>query len=79
MAVVDQHRPCVGMLETFSRFSGRFRSVSARVSGFNVTDGNTDSRGGVGVIDYAPRQGYNISVKQPISVERSWGDASRHL
>jgi hypothetical protein len=62
MAVVDQHRPCVGMLETFSRFSGRFRSVSARVSGFNVTDGNTDSRGGVGVIDYAPRQGYNLAV-----------------
>ena len=62
MAVVDQHRPCVGMLVTFSRFLGHCRSVSARMVGFNVTDGNTDSRGGVGVIDYAPRRGYNLSV-----------------
>src|SRR5215510_666354 len=43
MAVVDQKRPCVGMLETFARFSGHGRSVSARMSGLQVTDGNTDS------------------------------------
>jgi hypothetical protein len=43
MAVVDQKRPCVGMLETFARFLGHYRSVSARMSGLPVTDGNTDS------------------------------------
>ena len=32
------------------------------MSGCKVTDGNTDSRGGVWVIDCTPRQGYNISV-----------------
>jgi hypothetical protein len=32
------------------------------MSGCKVTDGNTDSRGGVWVIDCAPRQGYNLSV-----------------
>ena len=62
MAVVDQHRLCVGMLETFARFSGHCRSIAARMSGFNVTDGNTNSRGGVWVIDCTPRQGYNIAV-----------------
>jgi hypothetical protein len=62
MAVVDQKRPWLGMLETFSRFLGHCRSVSARTVGFNVTDSNTDSRGGVGVIDYTPRRGYNLSV-----------------
>ena len=62
MAVVDQKRSWLGMLETFSRFLGHCRSVPAQMVGFNVTDGNTDSRGGVGVIDYAPRRGYNLSV-----------------
>src|SRR5215831_15018268 len=37
MAVVDQYRLCVGMLETFARFWGHCRSVAARMSGFNVT------------------------------------------
>ncbi len=62
MAVVDQHRPCVGILETFSRFSGHCRSVSAPMSGCKVTDGNMDSQGGVWVIDCAPLQGYNLPV-----------------
>jgi hypothetical protein len=43
MAVVDQNQPCVGMLETFARFLDHCRSVSARMSGLQVTDGNTDS------------------------------------
>ena len=60
--MVDQKRPCVGMLETFARFWGHCRSVAARMSGCKVTDGNTDSGGGVWVIDCTPRQGYNISV-----------------
>jgi len=43
MAVIDQHRLCVGKLETFVRFWGHCRSVTARMSGFKVTGGNTDS------------------------------------
>src|SRR5262245_14451598 len=32
MAVVDQHRLCGGLLETFARFSGHGRSVAARIA-----------------------------------------------
>jgi hypothetical protein len=62
MAVIDQHRLCVGMLETCARFCGHCRSVAARMSGFNVTGGNTDSRGGVWGVDWLAPQAYNISV-----------------
>jgi hypothetical protein len=58
--VVDQHRLRVCMLETFVRFLGHCRLVAARMSGCKVPAGNTDSLGGVWVIDCAPRQGYNI-------------------
>ena len=62
MAVVDQHRLHVGMLETFARFLGHGRSVAARMSGCKVTGGNTDSLGGVWGVDWLSPQAYNVSV-----------------
>jgi hypothetical protein len=60
--VVDQRRPCVGILETFSRFAGHCRSVSALCPVATLQTATRTAEEEFGVIDYAPRRGYNRSV-----------------